>query len=1136
MSSDGHGSASGHDGNDAGSADERRRRALELAGVGIWEWWPATNRVRWTEQVERLWGFAAGSFPETLDAVFAGIHPDDRAAWQANVTACVAGDAEHDISFRVCHPDGNVRWIQARGDAERDADGRVRRLLGVVIDITDQKQIEAQLRASEARLNEAEQIAGLGSWELDHADGHLLWSPQVYRIFERDPAQTAPGYEDFLACVHPDDREAVDRAYQRSLRSGDSYSIEHRVLLPDGREKWVHERWVNRFDAKGRPLRSVGTVQDITGRKLASLGEARLRRLYQTLTACNQAVARIADSAALFDEVCRVAVEQAGLRLAWIATVADGSYSGVAAAAGAVEDLDPLWRGGSTPVLVQAVCGSGEARINTAAGTDPAIASDPWLRHARARGHGTVAALPLHCGGVLVGVFCVHTARGEDIGDEDLDLLREMAADISCALDKQAQAAELRESEAKYRLLVENQTDLVVKVDTAGRFEFVSPSYCRTFGKDESDLIGRQFMPLVHEDDRDATAAAMATLLRPPYAVYLEQRALTVDGWRWLGWSDTAIRDSGGRVTGVVGVGRDVTARKEAEAALADSELRFRELVDNLSEGVLVFQAADNGGDFLVTDINRRALEIIGRVGRDDAIGHSLRMLLPGADAFGLYRVIGDVRQHGQPRHMEAGHYTDKHRDLWLEVYVYQLPRGDLVAIVQDVTERKRAEDHIHELAFYDPLTGLANRRLLSDRLGHAIAASCRHGRYGAVLMLDLDHFKTLNDSRGHAAGDALLAQVAGRLAASVRRADTVGRPGGDEFMVLLESLSGQRALAVREADRIAEEIRLLLQQSYDLDAPAGVRITSSIGVALFGGNGTSVEEVIKQADLALYEAKRAGRNTVRFFNAEMQQSVDAYAALETALSDALDGDELMLYYQPQVAADGRVTGLEALLRWLPRDGVPISPNRFIPLADETGLILPIGRWVLDTACAQLAVWQAGERWRHLTLSVNVSARQFLQARFADDLAGILAAHDVSPQGLCLELTEGILREDLDAVLARTRALKRLGVRLSLDDFGTGFSSLALLKRLPLDEMKIDTSFVRDIPADADDAAIVRTILAMGRSLQVRVIAEGVENEPQLRFLGEHGCTGFQGHLFAKPMPVDEVTAWMESRPASTRD
>jgi len=1098
-----------------------------MAGVGVWQWYPETNRVHWSEQVERLWGFPRGTFPETFAAVSERIHPADRAAWEANIRICIENGAEHDACFRVCRPDGAVLWIQARGDAERDADGRVTHLLGVVMDVTAQKCAEEQLKASERRLKEAERVAGIGNWELDIANDRLIWSDQVFRIFELDPSDVQPTYEGFLAAVHPDDRAAVDAAYQQSLRTREQYSSEHRVLLHDGREKWVHERCATSFDAAGRPLRSLGTVQDITDRKLAELAQSRLRRLYITLSEVNQAVVRSTDAGELFQRVCDVAVEYGGFRLAWIGTAVDGGFDDVAAAAGDVGYLSPQTIGAWPPssALVSAVCRSGKAQVCASTARD--TAGDPWAQRARERGLTAIAALPVRRCDVLAGVFCVYADEPDAFFEEEMCLLKEIAADISFALDQMAQAAELRCSEAKYRLLVENQNDLVVKVDNEGRFEFVSPSYCRVFGKTEAELIGCHFMPMVHERDRLDTARAMEALLQPPYTAYIEQRALTVAGWRWLGWSDTAIHDASGKMTGIVAVGRDITKRKLAEAALAESEIRFRELVDNMSEGVAVCVAVDDGADFIFRDVNRRALEISGGLPRADVVGHPMRQIFVGAEALGLFQAIQQVWRRGEPMQIPASHYVDARIDLWLEIYLYRLPSGDVVLIFQDVTARKQAEDRIHELAFYDPLTGLANRRLLRERVAHAMDAGIRHKRFGAVLMLDMDHFKTLNDTRGHDAGDALLAQVARRLEASVRKSDTVGRPGGDEFVVLLEALSPDRTLAVHEADRIAEKLQASLRESYSLDAVQGFRATCSIGVTLFRGVEHSAEDVLKQADLALYEAKRAGRNTVRFFNAEMQRVVEAHAEMESALHRALDQDELRLYFQPQLRADGSLFGLEALLRWLPEGRDSIPPGRFIPLAEETGLILPIGHWVLRAACSQLAIWQQEMGLERLKLSVNVSAKQFLQPRFVDEVIDVLETSGARADGLCLELTESVVLEDLEEVVARIRRLRSRGVRFSLDDFGTGYSSLSYLKRLPLDELKIDTSFVQDIATDPSDAAIVRTILAMGQSMRIDVIAEGVETSAQLAFLRDNGCDLFQGYLFARPMGLNELTAWI---------
>jgi diguanylate cyclase (GGDEF)-like protein/PAS domain S-box-containing protein len=446
---------------------------------------------------------------------------------------------------------------------------------------------------------------------------------------------------------------------------------------------------------------------------------------------------------------------------------------------------------------------------------------------------------------------------------------------------------------------------------------------------------------------------------------------------------------------------------------------------------------------------------------------------------------------------------------------------------VRDIGARKAAEDQIRTLAYFDPLTGLPNRRLLLDRLGHALIACQRSREYGALMILDLDHFKALNDTRGHDLGDQLLIDVARRLQASVRQVDTVSRLGGDEYVVLLEGLGNDEQVAAKHAEDAAEKVRQSLGQLYRLPGMAlEHHSTASIGLTLFGGTASdqerTVDGVLKQADVALYQAKDAGRNVVRFFNPAMQALIDARAAMEDALRRALREGELHLYYQPQVDLHGQLIGAEALLRWLPPDSASVPPASFIPLAEDTGLILPIGQWVLDTACAQLKIWEAYPATAAMILSVNVSARQFLQADFVAQVRASLARSGASPTRLALELTESVLLENVEEAILRMQQLRALGIGFALDDFGTGYSSLSYLKRLPLDQVKIDQSFVRDVNHDPNDAAIVRAILAMSRSLGLGVIAEGVETEAQYAFLSENGCTEFQGYWFGKPLPIEE--------------
>jgi diguanylate cyclase (GGDEF)-like protein len=437
------------------------------------------------------------------------------------------------------------------------------------------------------------------------------------------------------------------------------------------------------------------------------------------------------------------------------------------------------------------------------------------------------------------------------------------------------------------------------------------------------------------------------------------------------------------------------------------------------------------------------------------------------------------------------------------------------------------AEEQIAFLAYHDALTQLPNRRLLLDRLQQALASSVRGGHCGALLFIDLDKFKTLNDTLGHDKGDMLLQQVALRLATCVREGDTVARLGGDEFVVMLEDLRDDPKEAATQAETVGEKILSTLNLPYLLDGHE-YHCTSSIGVTLFCNPLTDLDELLKQADLAMYQSKVAGRNALHFFDPEMQVIVNERAALETDLRDAVRQQQFVLYYQAQVVGDGSLTGAEALVRWKhPQRGL-VSPGEFIPLAEETNLILPLGRWVLETACAQLAHWAEHPNTAHLTMAVNISARQLHQTDFVETVQAVLSRTGANPKRLKLELTESLLVSNVETTIVKMVALKAQGVGFSLDDFGTGYSSLSYLKRLPLDQLKIDRDFVKDILSDPNDAAIAKMVVALAGSLGLAVIAEGVETEAQRDFLARLGCHAYQGYMFGRPLPLDEFEALMK--------
>ena len=473
-------------------------------------------------------------------------------------------------------------------------------------------------------------------------------------------------------------------------------------------------------------------------------------------------------------------------------------------------------------------------------------------------------------------------------------------------------------------------------------------------------------------------------------------------------------------------------------------------------------------------------------------------------------------------------------------------PSGGIISVLgvgRDITELNNSRSALNQanaklenmnallqaLATSDPLTQLPNRRMLLDRLQQALLSSARSGRKGALIFIDLDNFKTLNDTLGHDVGDMLLQQVAKRLEFCVREGDTVARLGGDEFVVMLEGLSEQTIEAAAQTEAVGQKILTALSESYQL-ATHVYRNTPSIGATLFNNNPQTPDELMKQADIAMYQAKKAGRNTLRFFDPRMQETVNARAVLEGELRQALDSRQLQLHYQIQVCgieSDGTpvTLGAEALIRWHHPERGWVLPVDFIPMAEEVGLILPIGQWVLETACAQLKAWEQDALTRELFLSVNVSARQFLQPDFVAQVKAIIQRHAINPKLLKLELTENLLLSNMEGTIASMNALNEIGVQFSLDDFGTGYTSLQHLKKLPLNQLKVDQSFVRDLASDSSDKAVVRTIMAMADSLNLNVIAEGVETAEQLKLLQRKGCIHYQGYLFGKPVPIEEFEA-----------
>ncbi|KAB2963435.1 EAL domain-containing protein [Zoogloea sp.] len=684
--------------------------------------------------------------------------------------------------------------------------------------------------------------------------------------------------------------------------------------------------------------------------------------------------------------------------------------------------------------------------------------------------------------------------------------------------------AERDELNRDFVSFLDNTTDFIYFKDTDSRFRFCSQALAKVTGyRSWRDLTGKHTLDVFPPDTAPIYHGEEIAIIRDGKPL-IGKTDPYYDGEGRRGWISSSkwpILDESGKVTGLFGISRDITVHMRSEI-----DLRIAAIAFESQEGMLITDASNT-----ILRVNRAFTRITG-YSEAEAIGQTPRLLRSGHHDRDFYAAMyaslhstGAWQGEIWNRRKNGEIYPE-----WMTITTVLDSEGNpshYVASLTDITERKEAECEIRNLAFYDPLTQLPNRRLLLDRLRHTLATVARNKRHGALLFIDLDNFKTLNDTFGHDMGDLLLQKVAERLVGCIREGDTVARLGGDEFVVLLDDLHPASAEAGTQARIVGDKILATLNIPYDL-AGHDYHCTPSIGITLFADHEGESDELMKRADLALYSAKAAGRNTMRFFDPEMQAAVSARAALEKELRIALQQQELRLYYQPQVNEHGAIIGAEALVRWQhPRLGL-VTPASFIPLAEETHLIHPLGLWVLETACLQLMKWSAIPTRAHLVVAVNVSVRQFRQPDFVEQVCAVLDRSGADPHKLKLELTESLLLDDLEDVIAKMTALRARGISFALDDFGTGYSSLAYLQRLPLDQLKIDQSFVRDLHVHPNDAVIARSIVALARNLGLSVIAEGVETTLQRNLLAGLGCPAYQGYLFSPPLTREAFEIFAE--------
>ena len=696
----------------------------------------------------------------------------------------------------------------------------------------------------------------------------------------------------------------------------------------------------------------------------------------------------------------------------------------------------------------------------------------------------------------------------------DPQILEGTVIDIT---DRKLAENALRESEKRYRLLVERMREGLAQADNDGLLQFVNDRFCEMVGYSREELIGSPAARLLAYPEDVALMEEKARLRLRQVADQCEVRMRRKDGMViWVEIGGAPVVDSESNVVGSIGVYKDVTERRLAEEALRDSEARYRLMAENSTD--MISRTSSRGIILYASDASRRLLGYEP----SELVGHSFYDFIFPPDREEVGHLTALIHESGPTTFA----YRVEKKDgslVWFETtsrIIRDVVSGEIrevVGVSRDVTQRKTVEEHIEYQAYHDALTGLPNRRLFRDRLTVALAHARRLKHPLAVMFLDLDRFKVVNDTLGHSVGDEFLKAVAMRLQSTLREEDSVARMGGDEFTVLLADLKTSN-----DAAKIAQKVLDTVAQPLPIEGTE-LFLTTSIGIALFPSDGDTAEALLANADHAMYRAKDAGRNSYQMFTPAMNSRALERLSLESDLRHALGRNELELYYQPQInIATGRITGVEALLRWnRPGFGL-VGPKEFIPVAEETRLIVPIGEWVLNEACRQAKAWEQG-RQSPFRMAVNLSPRQFQHSDLPQLIAAALEVSGLAPSSLELEITESLAMQNTTRTIATLHRLREMGVQIAIDDFGTGHSSLNYLRSFPIDGVKIDQEFVQEIDASAADRAIVSAVIGMARGLRLRVTAEGVETERQLNFLREQGCEDVQGFLFGEPVPASAL-------------
>ena len=927
------------------------------------------------------------------------------------------------------------------------------------------------LKATQYGLSQAQKIAHMGSWELDLVNNQLIWSDEIFRIFEKDPERFEASFEGFLESIHPDDRAFVEQAYQDSVRNRTLYDIEHRLLMQDGRIKYVNERCETSYDEQGNPIQSVGTVLDITERKRAEQALQQSRSQLRTLIDTLPDLVWMKDPQGFY-LACNSKFERFfGAKEADIIGKTDHDFVD--------QELADFFRQKD-----KAAMAAGGPTINE---EEVTYADDGHIEFLE------TIKTPVHDhDGTVIGVLGV----GRDI------------------TQRKAAEAALQASEEWFKAITQQATEGITVADTEGNYTFVNTAFVDMIGYTEEELLSMTVFDVkAPEQDTGSFERSKTSKEGLPIEVVLQRK----DGSTFISEVVGKMIEISGE-SHVLGTIRDVSAQVQAEE-------QIRTLYEAIEQSPVSVMITNTEAQ--LEYVNSAFVKVTG-YSLEEVLGKDPNIIKSNETPAEVYRELWRALNSGE---VWEGELLNKKKDgtLFWE-YCHFAPVIDeygrtrnFLAVKEDITERKHQEELILRQAHFDSLTGLPNRFLSLDRLTQLISEAQRNRDKVAVLFLDLDDFKKINDTLGHETGDKLLIEASSRLSNALRRGDTVGRLGGDEFIVLLGGLD-----VASDAQPIAENLLHCFRKAFPIDGRE-LMLTASIGIAVYPEDSDNASELLRKSDSAMYHSKEAGRNTYSYFTEQMNREVSRRLELEEQIHGALGRHEFSVQYQPRIdLRSGKIMGAEALLRWHNPALGHVPPDEFIPIAEQTGLILQIGQYVLEQALTMTAHWQK----RHdpcFRIAVNLSPRQFRDPGLVEYIEQMIRQAGINCEHLELEITEGVLLSGHTYIEETVSGLSALGVGIAMDDFGTGYSSLSYLRSFPFNVLKIDRSFINDITIDPADRELITAIVAMSQSLKLTVVAEGVETKDQFSELKEIGCDCAQGYLFSKPVSGETLEAMLES-------